>query len=349
MKKAGILTLFGEYNFGNRLQNYAVQQVLRKEGLEAETIKYIGLEDDVPVIRNQKDESRLKKFKKFNENIEFADEILYKEYEVPEKFKNDYDYIVMGSDQIWNFTFDKIFSNKALGTFVPKEKSISFSASFGVDYTPEDGSNLYKLCKDGLNDIKSISVRESAGKEIVKKLTGRDDVEVLIDPTMMLDESDWEKVMKKPENLKPDKYILKSFLGDVSNDVWKELKRVAEENECEIIDISDKNSPYYDMGPAEFLYLEKNAFLVVTDSFHSCVFSIIFSTPFVVFKREGGDLESMYSRIETLLETFDMKNRVFNKKITADILDNDYSKAHEILKKEQTRVKDFLNTAFKYN
>lgn len=346
MKKAGIVTLFGEYNFGNRLQNYAVQQVLRNKGLEAETIKYIGLEDDVPVIRNEKDESRLKKFKKFNENIEFADEILYKEHEVPERFKSDYDYIVMGSDQIWNFTFDKIFSDKALGTFVPKEKRVSFSASFGVDYAPEKGSNLYELCKNGLNDIKSISVRESAGKEIVGKLTGRDDVEVLIDPTMMLDKSEWEKVMKKPESLKTDKYILKSFLGDVSSDVWKELKRVADENECEIIDISDKNSPYYDMGPAEFLYLEKNAFLVATDSFHSCVFSIIFSTPFIVFEREGGNLQSMYSRIETLLETFNMENRVFNKKITADILDSDYSKAYEILQKEQTRVNNFLDTAF---
>lgn len=346
MKRAGIVTLFGEYNFGNRLQNYAVQQVLRKNGLDAETIKYIGLEDDVPVIRNEKDESRLKKFKSFNENIEFADEILYKEYEAPKRFAEDYDYIIMGSDQIWNFTFDKIFSDKALGTFAPKEKRVSFSASFGVDYVPEEGSSLYELCKNGLNDIKSISVRESAGKEIVKKLTGRDDAEVLIDPTMMLDESEWEKVMKKPENLKTDKYILKSFLGDVSNDVWKELRRVADENDCEIIDISDKNSPYYDMGPAEFLYLEKNAFLVATDSFHSCVFSIIFSTPFVIFKRQSKDLQSMYSRIETLLETFDMKNRVFNKKITADILDNDYSKAHEILKHEQARVNDFLSTAF---
>ena len=252
----------------------------------------------------------------------------------------------MGSDQIWNFTFDKIFSDKALGTFVPKEKRVSFSASFGIDYAPEEGSNLYELCKNGLNNIKSISVRESAGKEIVGKLTGRDDVEVLIDPTMMLDKSEWEKVMKKPESLKTDKYILKSFLGDVSSDVWKELKRVAQENECEIIDISDKDSPYYDMGPAEFLYLEKNAFLVATDSFHSCVFSIIFSTPFIVFEREGGNLQSMYSRIETLLETFEMKNRVFNKKITADILDNDYSKAHEILQKEQTRVNNFLDTAF---
>lgn len=345
MKKAGIVTLFGEYNFGNRLQNYAVQQVLRKKGLDVETIKYIGIEDDVPVIRNEKDENRLKKFKNFNENIEFANEILYKEYEVPKRFTEDYDYVVMGSDQIWNFTFDKIFSDKALGTFVPREKRISFSASIGVNYSPEKDSDIYEIFKNGLNEVKSISVREQAGKKIVKELTGRDDVEVLVDPTMMLSKSEWEKVMKRPENLKTDKFILKSFLGDVSDDVWKELRRVAEENECEIIDISDKNSPFYDVGPAEFLYLEKNAFLVATDSFHSCVFSIIFSTPFIIFERKGGDLQSMYSRIETLLETFKMPNRVFNKKITADILNNDYSEAYKILEKEQKRVNNFLDTA----
>ena len=186
--------------------------------------------------------------------------------------------------------------------------------------------------------MKAISVREFVGRDIVKQLTGRDDITVLIDPTMMIENNEWELVMKKPEKLKTNKFILKSFLGNVSDNVWNELKRVAKENDCEIIDISDKNSPYYDVGPAEFLYLEKNAFLVATDSFHSCVFSILFSTPFVVFKRQDNELENMYSRIETLLEKFEMKNRIFNDKITDDILDNNYLRAHEILKEERKNL-----------
>lgn len=345
MKKAGVITLFGEYNFGNRLQNYAVQEVLKKNGLNVETIKYIGLEDDVPVINNAKDEVRLKKFKAFNENIQFADEILYKEYSTPEKFEENYDYIVMGSDQIWNFTFDKIFSDKALGAFAPSHKKISFSASFGVSYTPEEGSELYEMCQKHLQDIKAISVRETAGKEIVKKLTNRDDVEVLVDPTMMLSVEEWETVMKRPENLKTDKFILKSFLGNVSDKAWEELYRIARENDCEIIDISDKKSPFYDVGPAEFLYLEKNAFLVATDSFHSCVFSILFSTPFIVFERNDNVLESMHSRIETLLDKFNMQNRIFSDAITDKILNSDYSKAHKILEKEKIKVSEFLEAA----
>ena len=67
MKKAGIITLFGEYNFGNRLQNYAVQEVLKKFDLDVETIKYLGLYDDVASEANDIHKNRLTKFKKFNE------------------------------------------------------------------------------------------------------------------------------------------------------------------------------------------------------------------------------------------------------------------------------------------
>ena len=85
---------------------------------------------------------------------------------------------------------------------------------------------------------------------------------------------------------------------------------------------------------------------MATDSFHSCVFSILFSTPFIVFERDDKELESMYSRIETLLEKFNIQDRIFKEKITADVLRNDYTKVYEILDKERTKVNNFLNSAF---
>lgn len=345
MKKAGIITLFGEFNFGNRLQNYAVQETLKRFNLDVETIKYLGIHDGVASEATDIHRDRLSKFKKFNENIKFSKDIIYKEYDVPENFSDKYDYFVMGSDQIWNFTFDTIFAEKAFASFAPKSKKLSFSASFGVNYAPAEGTELYQMCQENLRSIKAISVREHAGKDIIEKLTGRTDAQVLIDPTMMLNHEDWEKVMKKPENLKTDKFIVKSFLGNSSDHSWKEIYRIAEENGCEIIDISDKNSPYYNMGPAEFLYLEKNAFLVATDSFHACVFSILFSTPFIVFERDDSALQSMYSRIETLLKTFKMENRIFDKTIDKSIFNSNYAEAHNILEKERSKVNEFLNKA----
>lgn len=346
MKKAGIITLCNEYNFGNRLQNYAVQEVLKRFNLEVETIKYLGLNDKVASEKNDIHKSRLAKFRKFNENVMFSKDTMYKELDLPENFSENFDYFVMGSDQIWNFTFTKLFSDKAFASFAPKQKKISFSASFGVNYVPEEGTELYEMCKSNIQDIRAISVREDAGRNIVEKITGRTDVEVLIDPTMMLKQEEWEKVMRKPENLKIDKFIVKSFLGNASEDYWNEICRIAKENDCEIIDISDENSPYYDMGPAEFLYLEKNAFLVATDSFHACVFAILFSTPFIVFERNDEEA-SMHSRIETLLKTFKMEDRIFEKSIYDKLLSSDYTEAHKILEKERSKVNEFLTKSLK--
>lgn len=343
MKKAGIITLCNEFNFGNRLQNYAVQEVLKRFDLNVETIKYLGLNDKVASQKNDIHKNRLVKFKSFNENIKFAEIPIYREYDVSKELENEFDYFVMGSDQIWNFTFTRVFSDKAFASFAPKSKKISFSASFGVNYIPEKDTDTYKICKEGIEDIRAISVREDAGKEIVRQLTGREDAEVLIDPTMMLTPKDWEKVMKKPEALKTDNFIVKSFLGNTSDSCWKEICRVAEEKGCEIIDISDEDSPYYDMGPAEFLYLEKNAKLVATDSFHSCVFAILFSTPFMVFKRDDDRLESMHSRIETLLGTFKLENRIFKERIDNEIFESNYIDAHKILETEREKVVNFLN------
>lgn len=347
MKKAGIITLFGEYNFGNRLQNYAVQEFLKKFGLEVETIKYIGFNDDVAKNETEKDIIRLDKFKKFNENIKFADEIIYKELDVKEEFHENFDYIIIGSDQIWNYTFDKIFSDKAFGAFAPKHKKISLSASFGINCLPDEDTENYIICKDGIENIRAISVREDVGSDLIKELSGRTDVQVLVDPTMLLTLEEWEKVIKKPESLKTDKFILKTFLGNLSEETTQELNRVAKENDCEIIDISNPNSQYYDMGPSEFLYLVKNAFLVATDSFHACVFSILFSTPFVIFERDDANLKNMYSRIETLLGKFDMEYRKFNGKITDEILHNDFLGVMPILEKERKKAKQFLENALK--
>ena len=151
--------------------------------------------------------------------------------------------------------------------------------------------------------------------------------------------------MKKPEKLKTDRFILKTFLGNVSNNAWDEMNRIAKENDCEIIDISDKNSPYYDMGPAEFLYLEKNAFLICTDSFHSSVFAILYNNPFIVFSREGNGCE-MNSRIETLLNKFKLENRMFNdNKIDIENLQLDYNNSYKILEKERIKSKKYLMKA----
>ena len=204
-------------------------------------------------------------------------------------------------------------------------------------------NKFQKIYEKGLNNFSYISVREDKGKEIAEKMTGRNDIEILIDPTMLLSKEEWMKIESKPKQLKNKKYILNYFLGKVSNERKKEIKRIAKENECEIINILDKKDPFYVSGPSEFLYLERNAFLICTDSFHSCVFAILFNVPFVVFDREDN-IVNMNSRLETLLKKFELENRKYTEKII-EKSKNNYDNNKVILEKERKKTFKFLNEA----
>lgn len=342
MKKVAIITIYDMNNYGNRLQNYAVQEILKKRNLAVETLQNINIVDNVNPLETELSKSKKRRecFFNFNKNINVSKEVIYHN-NYNKNLGEKYDYFIIGSDQIWNYGFQGRFSSFTFAPFASRRKRIALSASFGTDNIPNEKLYLY----EGLKDMYAISVREDAGKKLVKEITGRDEAVVLIDPTMVLDIEEWEKVMKKPENFLNKKYILKYFLGTVSQERRKEIQRVANENDYEIIDVMDKKS-FYNIGPAELLYLWKNASLVVTDSFHSCIFSLLFNKPFVVFERKNASI-NMNSRLETFLEKFKLQDRTFNGRINKEMLEIDYENAYEILKEEKIKFCNFLDEALK--
>lgn len=342
MKKIGIITIYDENNYGNRLQNYAVQQTLRKLGFETETIKNTNIVNGENYLDRVEKvaKDRRARFKEFNDTyMKLSEDVIF-HHECTDDFHEGYDYFVIGSDQIWNYTYEDRFSDFAFAAFAPIEKRVAFSASFGISEVPEEDHKEYKK----LHEMKAISVREHAGKDIVKDITGRDDAVVLLDPTMTLTAEEWSEIIKKPEKLTSEKYIVKYFLGKLSEEKEQEIQRFAKEHGCDIIDVLDEKS-FHATGPSEFLYLVKNSFCVMTDSFHSCVFSILFNKPFVVFERDQTTMRNMMSRIETLLKTCELSNRIFDGKLTDDYLDINYDKLPEILNRERERTMTFLKNA----
>lgn len=356
MKKIGIITISDDNNYGNRLQNYATQEIVKKLNFECFTLKnhvrcnqksnrfkiYITLilKESQDFINRMKRISRYKNFKTFNKNVKFYKKIITSVN--AKKIEKQFKYFICGSDQIWNLTFRRSTYIDMLD-FTSDNKKIAFSPSFGVsDIDNKYGEDL----KKSLLGFKFLSTREDAGRDIIEKFTGRKDVEVLIDPTMLLTSEEWDKVSKKPKMLKTDKFILNYFLGDLSEKRKKEIDRIAKENNCKVINILDKNDPFYECGPSEFLYLEKNAFLICTDSFHSSVFAILYNRPFIIFNREQEGIVSMNSRIETLLSKFKLENREYNNElITKENLNHDYSEAYKILEKEREKSINFLMEA----
>lgn len=351
-KTAAIITCIGKNNFGNRLQNYALQKVLEDKGFNVETLNnnwrlnnYDNYEENYQGYLEREKEKEQEEYEKrfrtayfdeFDENVVFAKDMIT----AINLEETNYDYYVVGSDQVWNPHHGRLRDLDLLYCIEPS-KRLAYAASIGIDEIPEEFKEKTKI---EISKFKAISVREDKGKEILEELTGRQDIQVNLDPTMLLNNEDWSKLAKRPKQLKKDKYILNYFLGELNEQRKTEIERIAELNDCEIINVLDKEGPFYETGPSEFLYLEKNAFLICTDSFHSSVFAIIFNRPFIIFNREDSQV-SMNSRIDTLLNTFKLENRTYENKITEANLNHDYSKAYKILEEERKKAHKYLNDA----
>lgn len=354
MKKIGIITIYDNSNYGNRLQNYALQQTLKKYNYIVVTIQNIIFRNTIlmqikkilkyifnKLNKDKAEKLRLNNFVAFTNKFVNSSSIVYTGDKLCH-LNSNYDYFVIGSDQIWNYHFRcPYFGNFEFGLFTDTKKCISYSASIGINDIPDDRKELYK---NGFNHLKTISVREDRAKEIVEELTGRTDVHVLVDPTMLLTSEEWDRVSKKPEQLCYDRYILNYFLGELSEPRKIEIERIAQENNCHIINILDPKDPFYVCGPSEFLYLEKHAFLICTDSFHSSVFAFLYDRPFIIFEREDN-IVKMNSRIDTLLHKFNLGNRRFDGQITEENLRHDYADAYKILEEERKKSFAFLDKA----
>jgi hypothetical protein len=353
MKKVACVTLSGNNNFGNKLQNYALQTKVRELGFECETLWQNSIRAEnliytiliyakYNILANKKISDRENKFIEFNKK-----HIKYSPYKIDfftnmKKINKNYDYFIVGSDQVWNINMTHNYNLYFLEG-IENQKKISYAASFG---TYDVRKNAIKRIGKDLKLFKRISVREDVGKTIVKKISDRTDVQVLIDPTMLLTSEEWERIAQPTKEKIPKKYILNYFLGELSYQRKKEIERIAKENKCVVINILDKTDPFYTSGPSEFLYLEKNAFLICTDSFHSSVFAVLFNRPFIIFDREQSGIKNMNSRVDTLISKFNLKDRKYNgTDITNKNINHDYKEAYKILEKEREKSIIFLKDA----
>lgn len=374
MKRVGILTINDYTNYGNRLQNYAVQEVLKAIGIEPCTVVNTTIKKQVNNgLRKSKlsrilailgdgfsDKVKAKMYHELNkEQIGGAKELKVKNLKaftekyiketdysisvnsVPENVKDEFDYFVTGSDQVWNPSFRR-FSEIDFLTFVPREKRIAFSPSFGISQIPNDQKEYFKEWILGMKDL---SVREDAGADIIKRLTGRDS-KVLLDPTMTLDKEKWLKICSESIHKPKKKYLCTYFLGQTYNVHKKDIKKIARDNNLELVNLgSIYDLDRYSIDPSEFLDFINSSELFLTDSFHGGIFSILFNKPFIVFDRLGS-LPAMNSRLDTLLSKFKFEDRKWeNIKDVQNFFDIEFTHVPEILESEKRKTLDYLKEA----
>ncbi len=352
--RVDIITIYDPYpNYGNRLQNFAVQEVLKNMGFDVVTISF----EKKIILGSQK----LKYYIQYLSGNRLPGNKEYWKLKAPkimafEKFNKKYintiqiksvdeirhaDYYVIGSDQVWNpewYGNCPLKKDMFLLTFAKPEQKVCFSPSFGVETLPVEWIPWFKKC---LETFPYISVREMAGAQIIKELTGNT-AEVLIDPTLMLDAEKWKSMSYCPKDVDCQKnYILVYFLGGLSEKAKEDIDKYALELGAEVYNLLEVSQPaLYKTDPFEFVYLISKAKLIITDSFHACVFSFIFHKPFLVYDRKGTN--SMMSRMDTFLYKFDLRRKYVFSGLSNELTECNYKAGYDKLKIERDKVMSFL-------
>lgn len=332
--QAIIVTLFDDYNIGNRLQNYALQQVLLNQGAEVTILDNgytsvprikgvikIHIKGFLGILGNKKYKKHYQKYisikkirkasYKFDEN-NLKNVVKVSNKGVFEKDWSEYDIAFAGSDQVWHkWRNDKYELPFYYLEFLPEKKRAAYAASFGFEEFPVKDKKQHEV---GIKGMRYISCRETRGCELVSSVIGRD-VEHVLDPTLLLDVSEWRKIESQASNRvdKNKRYAVVFFLGERTEEYKKFIKTTVSKRNMELVidPLSDGCIGFKEFGPCEFLRLIDNADYVFTDSFHCTVFSVWFDKPFTAFRRKQTGMEKMFGRIEDLLASKGMLDHIY--------------------------------------
>ena len=334
--KIGILTLPLHTNYGGILQAYALQTVLERMGHEACVIQrpwrlqIVWWKYPLQIIKrcinrfilgyNNSIFGELK----WNKNqtvIErntknFIDKYIntHQIKQISDVKETDFDAIVVGSDQIWRPKYYRLhykYIEDAFLSFTKKWnlKRIAYAPSFGTDEWEYNQVETQK-CSNLLQIFDAVSVREQSGIELCEKYLGHKDVQWVLDPTMLLNKEDYERLIPK-DTIAPGDLVC--YVLDANDEINNLITRIASENDMKVFqaasDVDNVLLPIEKriQPPVEsWLSGFRDAKLVITDSFHACVFSILFRKPFVVI----GNKNRGYSRFESLLKRFGLENRL---------------------------------------
>lgn len=330
--KIGILSLNPGHNYGGILQSYALQTVLERMGHEVKVIsrdrymtvwtpmmllKYavrlfrrLVLRQPIGVFYEKGYNDWIRRT--YGKMLTFCNKKLNLRVvkNLEEIEGSDFDAIVVGSDQVWR---PKYFKPQFLATAADAYlkfaehwniKRIAYAPSFGVDeweYTPEETQECARL----LQKFDAISVREQSAIKLCKEHLNVD-AACLCDPTMLLLKEDYESLIDG--STPKSKGDLLVYCLDKSGELDALVEKISKEKHLTPFSANaDESIPGCRKDSVEsWIRGFMDAKFVITDSFHACVFSLIFRKPFVVL----GNRERGMSRFESLLQTYHQEQRL---------------------------------------
>ena len=265
--------------------------------------------------------------------------------------EQNFEAYIVGSDQVWRPVYSPCINNYFLDFLSPQDrtKRIAYAASFGVDeweFSEEETS----VCKDLIKLFDGVSVREDSATALCEKYLGRNDALHVLDPTMLLEKEDYIRIVEKEKEPKSPGNLF-CYILDESSEKNQVVESIASQIDavpftqmpkCKLTDENLKDRLEDCVYPSVTAWLRAfmDADMVVTDSFHGCVFSIIFNKPFWVI----GNHSRGMARFESLLSMFGLEERLIKRtsmsvEFTSPI---DWARVNAIKKDWQEKSYNFL-------
>lgn len=380
-----IVTLEKCYSYGGILQVWALQNVLKKLGHESYKLD-IKLPKGYPLNKKQVIWNFVKRIRRKyfvgDKNIRIFQEPYYNHpiYTPHHNFiiflnkyissnyvssikdikENDYDAIIVGSDQVWRKLYVKdrklLTSNTAAdNAFLAFTKGwnckrIAYAASFGVDYWEYDAKETIVL-KSLINNFNAVSVREDSAISLIKNNLDSDlHIEHVLDPTLLIDKTEYIKLLKK-HNIKKNINETLVFILDEDNNKEKIIEHIKSFTKSNIFFANNPHYSQWTLSPKQrvqptitsWLHGFHDAKIVITDSYHACVFSIIFEKPFYVILNDTRGT----TRIKSLLNIFGLSDRIVHDIKDIPNIDNNinWENIRKIKEKWQKNSLSFLKNS----
>ena len=353
-------------NYGSALQSWAMNQAIDKIGKEI-VVQSILIDycpsvlEDCDVLNPYKrmwdtdEESRkmvgltmpaikenYKKFENFYSNHFIRTRKKYYDHTFDDVIEDEHiDGFVCGSDTIFCIDEFKGFVEGYYANFnCMKKRSVAYAASFGDPHFSQD--TLLTL-NERIKNFLAIGLRENLMLDYVKKHTSSI-VQRVIDPTLLLDPNDYDVITG--DKIISDKYLL-LYSRRYNKAMEAFAEQMAKEKGLRIVEISlratnvDKGHlMMYQAGVEEFLSLIKNAEVVVTNSFHGIIMSVLFHKLFYGFSREQCD-----NKTAELSDLLGLSHRMLvtgNEIIANEI---NFEDVHRIIKSARETSLSFLKKA----
>lgn len=261
-----------------------------------------------------------------------------------------YDAFVVGSDQTWRpkYVYDIYYYFLDFLSEYPLVKKVAYAPSFGTNQWEFDSVQTMR-CKLLVKKFNAVSVREKDGVRLCKKYLDVDPT-LVQDPTLLLSQDDYSQFLCN--NISNERYIAYSLLDDnpLYGDILDKISFYYKLDTKRInsnIGIRKHKSDFIEPGIEQWLKDIHNSDMVVTDSFHATVFSILFNKPFITI----GNNSRGISRLQSLLEGVNLSHRLI--KDVSDLTDSllnkqeDWKSINDILKSKRDSSIEFLLNSLK--